>query len=210
MKVFDDVFNAHPFAMSVFYALTGYGIRAFAGNKKPKFGPNKQLMKAGFTKKKELSEHHVQFMLLGLLGLFVGAYSVQYNKFKKGLEHFKSYHSIFGVITVLIGILNYFFGFLMYFFPKLVTPILRRYKITFAYMWRLHRLTGYIISFLAYISLIFAMNSLWFQNHLRNFSEISLSIAGYAFKGDRVYYAMGITSASLICLGNIVQLLLFQ
>ena len=225
-KTLREPFQAHPACMCLAYAMLSFGIRAFTPAKRPKIAPPASPSKKGkdsgssmspgkvtnatqaaTMKHTTLAPNHAQFQLIALSCSVIGAVGVQYTKWVNDYAHFKSWHSILGALASTIVFFVGVGGFMTYNYPSRVLPK----GMKMADVWRNHGFGGALATSLMYGSLMMGLQSNWMLEHAQNFAEFRVDVPVLGpITGDVVYWYLGAVSASLIQLGNVVQVLLFS
>ena len=84
---------------------------------------------------------------IGLLSLIAGFIIIEYNKFNNGAAHFQSLHGILGLTTYILLVLQGLVGLAQFYIPALFGGV-DNAKAVYKY----HRISGYLVSILALIT----------------------------------------------------------
>ncbi|RXG52033.1 cytochrome b561 domain-containing protein 1 [Armadillidium vulgare] len=142
-----SLFSLHPFCMALAYGLLmTESVLAFT---------NLSLWK---SKSQRFYFHWLLNVSAAIFATF-GLFFIYWNKNRKGLDHYVTYHGNWGFICVIYTVTQVFAGlFLKY--PSRI-PKFIPYKL----LKKIHSFSGVVAYFLAVVSLSLGFMSTWFQNN---------------------------------------------
>ncbi|RIA86559.1 eukaryotic cytochrome b561-domain-containing protein [Glomus cerebriforme] len=120
---------------------------------------------------------HKILQLFSLSCLITGFIIIYNNKKIKGKTHYKTYHAKIGLMTFILYIIQTIGGLILIYFPSLFGGISKSKK-----YYKHHRLMGYIILFLIWLSAITSTQSKWIMKYFNQYWIWVVSI-GMIFVG---------------------------
>ncbi|KAI1438680.1 eukaryotic cytochrome b561-domain-containing protein [Xylaria sp. CBS 124048] len=104
---------------------------------------------------------HAGLNLLAFSIFVVGVVSIEVNKFKSNGAHFHSVHGYLGVITSIWIFVQYLVGFTMF-----ATPVIYGGEANAKKIWKLHRISGYVLLLLMMATVTSAVKTDYNKNVL--------------------------------------------
>ncbi|KAI4116130.1 MAG: hypothetical protein LQ345_003390 [Seirophora villosa] len=155
------LFSAHPLLNSAGVLLTTQAILLLQPTHTPK-------------QKKQGTNLHAVFNLTSILTLIAALVVIEYNKISHGGEHFKSPHAILGLITYILFFLQAIVGIAQYYIPALFGGVDNAKKV-----YKYHRMSGYLILLMSFITIAAATQTGTNKNslHIQLWIVIVASVA---------------------------------
>ncbi|KAK4513707.1 uncharacterized protein ATC70_005712 [Mucor velutinosus] len=144
-----NVFTYHPLFMTTFIVLVTEGISLL------------QPTSTEIEKKRGL-RHHAIIQTTSYLSAICGFSFIFYNKVISGKHHFESFHGKMGLFVFIYLFVQLVFGVSMALLPKQIFGSVDKAKST----WKYHRVFGYILLLLVWITAQFGVRADYMYNNL--------------------------------------------
>ncbi|KAI4204117.1 MAG: hypothetical protein LQ348_001322 [Seirophora lacunosa] len=124
--------------------------------------------------KKQGTNLHAVFNLTSILTLIAALVVIEYNKISHSGDHFKSPHAILGLITYILFFLQAIVGIAQYYIPALFGGVDNAKKV-----YKYHRMSGYLILLMSFITIAAATQTSTNKNslHIQLWIVIVASVA---------------------------------